>query len=313
MPKNPTNVYKIDDVLEPQAKESLKHLELFARRTVEGVLHGTHRSKRKGVSTDFDHHKMYQPGDPLKHVDWKVSARHDRYYVKRYLEDTALSVRIVVDRSASMLAPLLGPRPAAETSKYLQAARLAASLAWLVIKESDAAGLVLTSSDETLWLPARSMETHFVRMLQALASRDGAAEDGLRVCLRTILDRAERRGLVAVISDLMFEPAAVQQELARLTAQGHEVLLFQTREPVEEEFPFNRWVQFQSFEDPAVRHRIDTVPLRKLYLAEYEDLIARWRKWAAKFDIHFVTLRTDAHIGTVLSEYLAWREEIFAK
>src|SRR5437773_6483315 len=87
----------MDALLSPQAKETLKHLELQARTAVDGMLQGLHRSKRKGISTEFDHHKLYQAGDPIKHVDWKVSARHDRYYLKRYLEDTAMTVRLVVD------------------------------------------------------------------------------------------------------------------------------------------------------------------------------------------------------------------------
>ena len=92
----------IGKLLRPEAREALQHLELYARRTVDGTLHGIHRSRRKGVSSDFDHHQNYLPGDPLKHVDWKASARHDRLYVKRHMEDTALTVRLVVDGSGSM-------------------------------------------------------------------------------------------------------------------------------------------------------------------------------------------------------------------
>ncbi len=128
MPTSSPNVYSLNDLLQPQARESLRHLELYARRTVDGLLHGAHFSRRKGVSTDFDHHKIYQPGDPLKHIDWKVSARHDHHYVKRYIEDTALSVRLVVDRSASML------QDGGGASKYLRAARLAACMAYLILR-----------------------------------------------------------------------------------------------------------------------------------------------------------------------------------
>jgi uncharacterized protein (DUF58 family) len=297
----------LSDVLTPEARDSLKQLELFARRTVEGLLHGAHRSRRKGVSTDFDHHKLYQPGDPLKHIDWKVSARHDRYYVKRHIEDTALTVRLVVDRSASMLQDSGGP------SLYLQAARLAASLAYLVLAQRDLAGLVLAAADEVFWLPPRSVDAHLVQILQALAGRAAAAADNLQPCLRAILERGERRGLVVVVSDLMFDPVPVQQQLARLQAQGHEILLCQVRDPQEEDFPFNRWVRFRDRETPGREFRIDTVPLRRLYREEYQALLAEWRVWARKYDIHFVTFRATEPVGTVLSEYIAFREGLLGK
>jgi len=299
--KEPSHVYALDDVLSPEAKEALRHLELFARRRAEGFMLGTHPSKRVGVSAEFDHHKDYQPGDPLKHVDWKASARHDRYYVKRYLEDTALSVRLVVDRSASMLQASGGP------SKYLHACRVAACLAYLVLKQGDLVGLVLTSADGTRWVPASSKGTHLVTILGELVARDAAAQDNVPKCLRTILDRGERKGLVVLVSDLMYDPAPVQSELGKLQAQGHEVLLVQLRDPTEEDFPFNRWVQFHDLESPSVTHRIDTIPLAKIYREEYQALMEDWRRWAKRYDIHFVTFRTDEHVEKALSEYVAFR------
>jgi uncharacterized protein (DUF58 family) len=307
MPAAAPSAPRLHEVLTPATRDALQHLELVARRAVEGLLHGAHRSRRKGVSTEFDHHKAYQPGDPLRHVDWKVSARHDRYYVKRHIEDTALSVRLVVDRSASMLQDSGG------ASLYLQASRLAASLAYLVLAQRDLAGLVLTCADETLWIPPRSVEQHLVQILQALVTRGAAAADNLQPSLRTLLERAERRGLVVLVSDLMFDPAPVQQQLARLQAQGHEVLVFQLRDPQEEDFPFNRWVVFRDREAPGRRWRVDTIPLRRLYREEYQALVAGWRAWARKYDVHFVSFRSDQNVQAPLSEYLAYREGIMGK
>ncbi len=301
------STYRLEEILTPAARDALKHLELFARRVAEGFLQGAHRSRRKGVSTEFDHHKIYQAGDPLRHIDWKVSARHEKYFVKRYIEDTALGVRLVVDRSASMLQESGGP------SLYLVAARIAASLAYLVLRQRDAVGLVLTVADETVWLPARSVDQHLVRILQALATRAAGGPDSLAGVLQAILERAERRGLIVVVSDLMFDPAPVQRQLARLQAQGHEVLLCQVRDPVEEDFPFSRWVQFQDREQPGVRHRLDTVSLRRIYREEYQAWMAEWRRWAARYDLHFVSLRSDEHVETALSEYMAFREGLVGK
>jgi len=297
----PSSVRALEDALSPQAKESLKHLELLARRRVEGFLQGMHLSRRIGISTEFDHHKDYQPGDPLKHVDWKASARHDRYFVKRYVEDTALSVRLVVDSSASMLQATGG------TSKYAQAARVAACLAYLALKQKDIVGLVLTSAGETTWVPASSKDAQLVTILGALLAQDAAAPDNVQRCLRTILDRAARKGLVVLVSDMMYDPAPVQVELGKLQAQGHEVLLFQLRDPTEEDFPFNRWVEFRDLEDAATKHRIDTILLARIYREEYQGLVDAWRRWARKYNAHFVSFRTDEHVEKVLSEYIAFR------
>ncbi|MBI2195343.1 MAG: DUF58 domain-containing protein [Planctomycetes bacterium] len=299
-----SGVASLNEALSPQAKDALQHLELFARRTVQGVLHGIHRSKRKGVSTEFDHHKNYQPGDPLKHMDWKVSARLDRYYVKRYLEDTALSVRLVLDRSASMRQASSG------VSKYLQAARIAASLAYLVLNQRDAVSLFLVSGSETLCIPSSSSSSQLVLILRALVSREAETGDALQPCLRTLLDRAERRGLVVAVSDLMCDPMPVQRELARLHAQGHEILLFQPRDPTEEDFPFNRWVEFRDLENDSVRCRVDAVPLKKIYREEYQTLVEDWRSWCKKYHVHFVSFRTERSVETVLSEYLAFRARV---
>ena len=297
----------LDQLLSPAAKETLRHLELFARRKVQGLLHGIHRSKRIGVSTDFDHHKNYQPGDPLKHVDWKVSARHDRFYVKRYTEDTALAVRLVVDRSASQL-------QATEElpSKYLQACRLAACLAYLVLQQKDSVGLALACGEQVRWLPVSSTSAHLVAILRELAGRPATATDAVAPCLRAMLDRGERRGLVVLISDLLFDPAPTQRELGRLLEQGHEVLLCQLRDPTEEEFPFNRWVEFRDLENAATKHRLDTVPLKRLYREEYQALLGEWRAWARRYGVHFLTARTDEHVETILSQYLAYRATLLA-
>ena len=298
-------IHGIEEVLRPEAREALQHLELYARRTVDGILHGIHRSRRKGVSSDFDHHKNYQPGDPLKHVDWKASARHDRVYVKRYMEDTALTVRLVVDRSGSMRrASNGGP------SKYLQGARLAACLAYLVLKEHDRVGLTLACAGDAQWIPAGAGETQLVRILQALAAREGETADSLDEALRAVLERNERRGLVVLVSDLMFDPVPVRQQLSRLHAQGHEVLVFQVRDPAEEEFPFNRWVEFRHLEVAGAKLRLDTIPLKRLYREEYQALAASWKQWTRKYGMHLVSVRTDETMEACISDYVFYRAEI---
>ena len=303
----PTDPKSLDRVLPAQAKEALRHLELYARRTVQGMLHGSHLSRRRGVSTDFDHHKLYSSGDSLKHMDWKASARFERLYVKRYLEDTSLAVQIVLDRSASM------QQASGETSQLQPATQLAACLAYLAINHGDAAGLAMTCADHTAWLPARSNQRHLVAMLNTLVAHPAEGGDSLADALKVLLERGERRGVVVVISDLMFDPGPAQRAMARLAAQGHEVVLFQVRDATEQDFPFNRWVQFHDLENPAVRHRLDTVPLRRIYREQYRALMDDWQQWAKKNDIHLTSFRSEESVATTLSQYMAFRHELFGR
>jgi uncharacterized protein (DUF58 family) len=286
----------------------MARLEVIARRMVQGFMHGGHHSRRLGVSTEFDHHKGYQPGDPLKHVDWKASARHDRYYVKRYVEDSALTVRMIVDHSGSM-AYRTGEGP----SKYLQAARLAGCMAYLITSQGDSVALTLVATGETVWLPPGSTQRHLVHILDTLAAREAKSKDGLVGSLHQLLERNERRGIVAVASDLMFDPAPVQRELGGLIAQGHEVLLFQLRDRTEEEFPFNRWVQFGDLENASVKHRVDAVTLRRLYREEYDRLCEKWSKWAQKHGAHLVVVQSDKSVEVVFSKYLMFRSGVLEK
>jgi len=304
MPDNPAQPRAFTDVLPPQAREEFRHLELRARRIVDGLLHGLHRSRRLGVSTDFAHHKNYVPGDPLKHMDWKASARLDRFFIKRYQEDRSLVLHLVLDRSASMRQATAG------AAKYWHACRLAAALAYLVLKERDAASLRLAAPGTAVSLPSSSSSSHLVRLLRALLDSEAAKEDYLSNCLRAMADRALRRGIVGVISDLMFDPVPVQREFGRLLAQGHEVLLFQVRDPTEEDFPFNRWVQFGDLENAAVKHRLDAVTLKRLYREEYQALLDNWRGWTRQHGVHLVSFRTDQRVEKVLSDYVAYRMRI---
>jgi len=314
MSRGQTAAYELNDLLRADGRQALEHLRLKARKLVTGMLHGAHRSRRKGVSTEFDHHALYQPGDPLKLIDWKASARHDRVYVKRQLEDTALQVRIVVDRSGSMRrATGTGP------TKYLQAARLATALAYVILEERDRFGLSIAGTAAgspagqrvaDAWLPAGSGETHLVRCVQALCAAEGSGGDDLVACLRVQVDRSERRGITALFSDLMFDPTPVQAQLARLKAQGHDLVIFQVCDPVEQDFPFNRWIRFQSLETAGRGTRIDTVPLRRIYREEFAAVQEEWRQWCRRSDTHFVTARADTAMEVVLSEYLAFRDEV---
>ena len=291
----------MDAVLRPEAREALKRLEIFARRTVDGLLHGAHISRRKGVSTEFDHHKLYQPGDPLKHVDWKASARHERIFVKRYIEDTSLTVRLVADRSGSLGQSTDG------VAVFDQCARLTAALAYLVLRQRDSVGLQLAGEAGGSWIPASSTQSQLVRILEALVAARPAGEDALTAALRALADRPSHKGMVVAISDLMFEPEPARRQMSRLQAAGHEVLLIHLRDATAERFPFNRWMLFESLESADRRYRVDAVALKRLYAEEYRAWIDEWEGWARRRDVHLVAAPSHEPAEAILSAYLAHR------
>jgi uncharacterized protein (DUF58 family) len=165
----------------------------------------------------------------------------------------------------------------------------------------------MTNAAEMVWLPSSSTQTQLVRILQALVKARASAADAVDSALRATLERVSRRGVVILISDLMFPPETVRQGIRSLQARGHEVLIFQIRDPDVENFPFNRWVQFESLERAGVSHRVDTVPLKRFYQEEYREFMQDWKNWTRKHDVHFMTLRSDEPVENALSMYLAMR------
>jgi uncharacterized protein (DUF58 family) len=213
-----------------------------------------------------------------------------------------MATRIVLDRSGSM-----GQASDETATKYLQGARLTACIAYLAVQQRDAVSLAMTASDGTRWLPAGSTDAHLVRLLAELATAEPTQRDDVVGCVRSLADRAERRGIAVIISDLMLDPEPLQRECARLAAQGHEILICQLRDPTEEHFPFNRWVQFGDLENSATRHRVDALVLREIYVEQYQALVESWREWAKRFDAHLLSLSTEESMHAALSSYMAAR------
>ena len=302
----------MDALLDAQTREMLRRLELYARDIVSGLRFGLHRSKRTGVSSDFLHHRGYLPGDPLKHLDWKVFARTERYYIKQFVEDSVMSLWVLCDGSASMGSEpevrYEGNRAMPLPTKHEVAARLSAALACLVMNQQDRAGLVVSGS-ELDCVAAGSSPAHLSLMLHRLVSHAPAGAADVAPALDLIEERATRGSLVALISDLSFDPGPVRQGIRTLRARGHDVVVLHVTTPQETEFDFNRWVDFRCAEQAGVRHRLDATLLKRLYEEEYRTLVAEWGTFCRQQRVDYVPVRTDADLKTLLNEYLQRRLE----
>jgi uncharacterized protein (DUF58 family) len=250
-------------LLDPAVVARLGTMELKARTIVEGLTLGLHRSPYHGFSTEFAEYRPYVQGDDPAWIDWKVYARSDRYYVKKWDADTNLACHLLLDSSASM------GYGSGAMSKLAYGATLAAAIAWLVAGQRDAVGLTAFDEHVHVRLPASARPGHLHQILLALERLKPSAGSDVAKPLRQLAEGLERRGLIVLISDLLDDPDDVVRGLMLLGARGMEVVVFHVLDQNELTFPFDGPLLFRDLES---RDEVLAVPaaVREHYLAELE-------------------------------------------
>jgi len=229
-------------LLDPAALMAIRNLELRARSVVEGFWHGLHRSPYHGFSVEFTEYRPYAPGDDPRYIDWKLVARTDRTFIKKFEDETNLRCSLLVDASRSMT---FGSRG---YTKADYARTLAATLAWFLHHQGDATGLLTFDGAVREYLPARHRPGHLRQLMLALEKpMEGRATD-LTAPLRRIVELVRKRGLIVLISDLLAPVNELETPLALLTASGHEVIIFQVLDPAELDFSFEQASRFEDLE-----------------------------------------------------------------
>jgi uncharacterized protein (DUF58 family) len=290
-------------LLDPEVLARLGTLKLRVRTVTEGILSGLHRSPHHGQSVEFAEHKEYAPGDDVRRIDWKAYGKFDKYYVKQFEQETNLRCYLVVDASGSMGWKGAEPR----LTKLEYASTLAASLAYLLVRQADAAGLLLCSGQVVKAVAPQASAGHLQHVLEALEGARGAGETRLQAAVDWIVERAPRRSAVVVLSDLMDRDEALLRRLSQLARRRHEVTLFHVLDPAEIEFPYDDPTLFQSVEDgrEVEAHARDI-------RAGYRELLQRWlaevRRDAAGMDLDYALCRTDRPLDEVLLPFLARRQ-----
>jgi uncharacterized protein (DUF58 family) len=287
--------------LDPAVLARLASMELKARTVVEGFLSGLHRSPFKGFSVEFAEYRPYLPGDDLSTMDWKVYARSDRHYVKTYEEETNLEGQLLLDVSASM-----GYRGSAPMSKLEYGSLLAASLAFLMHRQKDAAGLMTFDHRVTFRLPARLRRGHLHAVLVALERTRAAGRSDLAGPLRQVAESLVKRSLIVVISDLLDEPAATVKALRLLKCRGTDVIVFQPLDPDELHFPFEQAATFRDVESAAAV-LADPADARPAYLRALASMTAALGRGLRGAGIDYVQLDTSRPLDVALMAYLAAR------
>jgi len=286
--------------LHPEAIARISRLELRARHIVEGFLSGTHRSPYFGQSVEFLQHREYVPGDDLRHVDWKVWAKQDRFYVKQYEEDTNLRCTLLVDVSGSMQ---YGSGP---LNKYEYACTLAVSLAYLLLRQQDAVGCIAFAEGARAKVPLRAKRNQLNSIIQALSSVTPDHTTHLFPVFEEVAESYPRRGMIVVISDLLAARDGLFRGFKLLRQRGHDVLVLHVMDDDELDFPFSGATRFEGFE-LADTLNCNPRALREGYLAALETFLTEVRRACSINLADYALLRTSDPLDAGLAKFLNHR------
>ncbi|MFH1863156.1 MAG: DUF58 domain-containing protein [bacterium] len=290
-------------LLNPKTLARLANLKLRARHVVEGFITGIHQSPYHGFSVEFAEHRPYMPGDPIRNLDWKVLARTDRYVIKRFQDETNLRSYILLDASASM------GFSSQQLSKLEYGVHLAAALAYLMLEQRDATGLVIFDETMRKLLPPRSMRSYLNLLLQELEQVTPAGQTGISTALHIVAERMKRRGLIILISDLFDDPAEILAGIKHFRYYGHEVLVLQVLDPLELSFAFPHDARFRDLE---TEERIVSQPwhLRQAYQKEMAAFLDQIKRGCRENNVDYALFETRQAYDFALMAYLNKRKRL---
>ena len=284
-------------------------LTLIARHIVEGFLTGVHRSPYKGFSVEFAEHRQYTPGDEIRHIDWRAFGKTDRFYVKEYEEETNLKAYLLVDASGSMAFRGSKKSP----SKFEYAQHVAASLAYLMLHQMDAVGLIAHDTKVRALIPPKASPKHLLQVLTTLEKTQPGGETAMAPIWHELAGHhLKRRGLIIILSDFFDQLDSLMKALQHLRHRSHEVVLLQILAPEELEFPYKRLTQFRNLENTDQKVLVDTRRLRDDYLRNFAKFRHELRERAGKLRVDYHLMRTDDPVDRALGIYLSRRQRTLA-
>jgi len=281
-------------LIDPQALARLKGVSLRAKSVVDGVLQGMHRSPHQGASIEFAEHKEYSPGDEIKHVDWKVYGRLDKYYVKKFEHETNLRAFMVIDGSASM-----GYGADGGLSKFDYAATVATTLAYLLLKQQDAVGLLKFDQKVAEVLPPRSRMTHLSAMADLLEKSKVRGGTDIGAALQVMVEQHKKRGMVLVFSDFFGNDERAFAMVRNLVGRGHDVVVLQVLDGDELDFPFKEMTLFEGLESDQ-KLLVEPQIVRREYLERMREHQVRVRKQALEAQAGYQLVDTRIPPGEVV-------------
>jgi uncharacterized protein (DUF58 family) len=273
---------------------------VLARFPMEGNLSGQHKSPHRGASVEFAEYRNYVPGDDTRRLDWRVFARSDRFFLKEFEAETNLRCYPVLDTSGSM------GFAGAHGRKFDLARRLIASLAYLIVHQGDAAGLVCAAEKTTFDIPARRNPAHLQTILETLDRTEPRGETGLIATLHDLAEKVRRRALVVVFSDCFCDPESLLSAFQHLRFEKHDLVVFHLLDRLELEFHFERPTRFVDLESS---HQVVAEPalIREEYLRQLRLYLERLRSGCHEFKVDYRLVATDQDYEKVLADFLVER------
>jgi uncharacterized protein (DUF58 family) len=287
---------------DPKVLAGISNLSLRARWVVEGIMSGIHRSRSKGFSVEFEEHREYSPGDEIRRIDWKALGKFDRYFIKEYEDETNLRAYLLLDTSASMDYSSNG------VTKFDYGCTLIASLAYLILRQQDAAGLVTFSNRIENIIPPRAKRDYLTQIVNALETQGPGGETNVAKILEEIAGQIKRRGMVILISDLLDEPAPILKALRLFRFKGNDVIVFHILDQAELDLPFEGNILFEDLEAAHINVIADPRAIRQTYRQVVEEFTNHMRQECHDSSIDYQLISTSTPLDRALASYLSWRE-----
>jgi len=286
--------------LDPKAISQAESLGLHARFIVEGYMAGEHKSPFRGFAIEFTQHREYVPGDDIRHLDWKVLARTDRFYLKQYEQETNYVGHLLLDGSESM------KYGSGSITKLHYGKMVAACLAYLILLQRDAVALSIFDTQVRKQMPRTSNMASIHNVMGMLAAFDPTLQTRISAVLHDLAGQIKRKGLIILISDFFDDEAAILEGIQHLRFGGNEVIVFHVMDPFELEFPFKGMIEFEGLEQiPKIMTRAGEI--RKSYLREVQGFCQRIREGCERNNCHYTLINTSQPLPEVLTAYLAFR------
>lgn len=290
--------------LHPQTIARITRLDLRARQVVEGFISGMHRSPFFGHSVEFVQHRDYTAGDDIRHLDWKVWSKTDKFYIKQYEEETNLRAHLVVDVSASM------HYGSGAMNKYEYGCTIAACLAYLLLRQQDACGCMTFDEQVRQVIPARSHQNHIDAVIKAMHVSKPRDKTDIEKVLRRVAENAPGRGLVILISDLLVPREPLFRGLEMLRHNRHDVMVFHVMDHEELTFPFTGTTRFEGMEE-LEQVICDPRALRDGYIEALEEYLVEVRRGCSRKGIDYMLVHTQEYLDAVLAKFLHQRMALF--
>ncbi|MHC4743457.1 MAG: DUF58 domain-containing protein [Planctomycetota bacterium] len=288
------------EMIDPASLMRIKSMELRAKVVVEGFWKGIHRSPYHGFSVEFTEYRQYTPGDDPRYIDWRLYARSDRYYIKKFEDETNLRCHLLIDHSRSMGYGSTG------YSKAEYAGTLAATLGYFLFTQGDAVGLATFDDKIREYLPARNRPGYLRRLMLAMeAMPEGDATD-LGPALERISQMLTKRGLVVLISDLLTSIERLESDLGYLCAAGHDIVMFNILDPRELSFEFDSPALFRDVESGRNRY-VDPESAREQYKRNFSEHFENVENICRNLGIDYHQFATDRPFDLALLDFLQGR------